>query len=152
MSERIWPIGTPPRQKEKENMETTEPLRRFTITLMEGEKPGPDTHRVNSEYVEHEWLPFLGPTALLLARRIDYILTTDGKNQIDIHKWGVDLGVRQGKILLAANRLIRFGLATWSDRDKTLLMSKHWPSVPTAIRTPQHRAVLLDLPDVEVTA
>ena len=130
----------------------TEPIRRFTITLMEGEKPGPDTHRVTSEYVEHEWLPFLGPNALMLARRIDYILTTDGKNAVDINKWADLLGIRQGDVLLAANRLIRYGLAHWSGRDSTLLMSKHWPPVPTAIKTPQHRAILMDLPDVEVTA
>jgi hypothetical protein len=119
---------------------------------MEGEKPGPDTHRVSSEYVEHEWLPFLGPNALVLARRIDFILTTDGKNAVDVHKWADLLGVRQDDILLAANRLIRFGLASWSERDTTLLMSKHWPSVPMAIKTLQHRAVLLDLPDIEVSA
>src|SRR5262245_48873645 len=130
----------------------TEPIRRFTITSMEGEKPGVDTHRVGSEYVEHEWLPFIGPAALLLARRIDWLLTTDGKNQVDIHKWGEMLGVPQQQVLLAANRLIRFGLASWSDRDKCLIMSRYWPSVPMAIRTSQHRAVLMDLPDVEVTA
>lgn len=128
------------------------PIRRFTITSMEGEKPGPDTHRVGSEYVEEEWLPFLGPAALVLARRVDHVLTTDGKNAIDVHKWAEWLGVRQSDILLACNRLIRFGLAAWSERDKTLIMTRHWPSVPMAIRTAQHRAVLMDLPDVEVTA
>ena len=119
---------------------------------MEGEKPTPDSHRVGSEYVEHEWLPYLGPTALLLARRIDWLMTTDGKNAVDVHKWAEMLGVGQSDILLGANRLIRFGLAGWSERDKTLLLSRHWPSVPIAISTPQHRTILLDLPDVEVSA
>ena len=127
------------------------PMRHFTITSMEGEKPGVDTHTINSEYVEHEWLPFLGPCALLFARRVNFLLTTDGKNAVGIKAWSELLGVQQDEILLAANRLIRFGLATWSDRDKTFLISRHWPSVPMAIKTPQHRAVLLDLPDVEVT-
>lgn len=128
------------------------PVHRFTITSMEGEHPGVDTHQIKSEYVEINWLPFLGPTALLFARRIDHILTTDGKNAVGIKVWGELLSVKPEEILLAANRLIRFGLATWSDRDKTLLISRHWPSVPMAIMTAQHRHVLLDLPDVEVTA
>lgn len=128
----------------------TDTIRRFTITSMEGEKPTSDSHRVGSEYVEHEWLPYLGPTALLLARRIDWLLSTDGKNAVDTHHWAQQLGVRASDILLGANRLIRFGLAAWSDRDKTLIMTRHWPSVPPAIRTDQHRAVLMDLPDIEV--
>jgi hypothetical protein len=132
--------------------EPTTPIRRFTITSLEGEKPGSDTHRVSSEYVEQEWLPYIGPAALVLARRIDWLLTTDGKNAIDVHKWAEMLGVRQADILLSANRLIRFGLAGWSERDKTLIMTRHWPSVPAAIKTLQHRSVLLDLPDVEVSA
>jgi hypothetical protein len=127
-------------------------IRRFTITSIEGEKPTADSHRVNSEYVEHEWLPFIGPNALLLARRIDFLLTTDGKNAIDVHKWAELLGVTQSDVLLAANRLIRYALANWSDRDKTLLMKRYWPRVPDAIRTLQHRSILMDLPDVEVSA
>ena len=133
-------------------MEQHEPIKRFTITSIEGEKPTGDSHRVSSEYVEHEWLPYLGPTALLLARRIDWLMTTDGKNAVDVKAWAQMLGVSQTEILLAANRLIRFGLAEWSERDKTLLLSRHWPTVPIAIQTVQHRAVLLDLPDVEVSA
>ena len=132
--------------------EPSTPIRRFTITSMEGERPSAESHRVNSDYVEAEWLPFLGPTALLLARRVDHLLHTDGKNQIDVHRWAVDLGVRQADILLAANRLIRFGLAAWSERDKTLIMTRHWPNMPAAICTLQHRAVLMDLPDIEVSA
>jgi hypothetical protein len=132
--------------------DTATPIRRFTITSMEGEKPTGDSHRVSSEYVEHEWLPYLGPTALLFARRIDYLMSTDGKNAVDVKHWADQLGVCQAEVLLAANRLIRFGLAQWSERDKTLLLSRHWPSVPMAIATPQHRSVLLDLPDVEVSA
>lgn len=132
--------------------DTNGPVRRFTITSLEGERPGADTHPIQSEYVEHEWLPFIGPAALLLARRINWLLTTDGKNAVDVAKWAEMLGIGQADVLLAANRLIRFGLAQWSDRDKTLLLSRHWPSVPQAIKTSQHRSVLLDLPDVEVTA
>jgi hypothetical protein len=122
--------------------------RRFTITATEGETPTPDSERVRSEYVETEWLPYLGPVALLLARRIDLALTTHSKDALGVDKVAAELGVQPDDIIAACHRLVRYGLATWNKREPMLLLNRHWPKVPLAIATPAHRAALMALPDV----
>lgn len=126
--------------------------RRFTITATEGESPTSDSERVRSEYVEAEWLPYLGPTALLLARRIDLALTTSNKEALGVEKVAAELGVYPDDITAACHRLVRYGLATWSKRDPMLLLNRHWPKVPAAITTPPHRRALMALPDVGESA
>ena len=127
-------------------------LRRFTITGVEGERPGPGQERVRSDYVEQEWMPYLGPVTICLARRIDLILATEHKYAIDVPKWAEQMGISPGDLLAACHRLVRYGLATWSDRDPMLSMARYWPPIPAAIQTPRHRQVLISLPDVEVPA
>jgi hypothetical protein len=122
--------------------------RKFTITAPEGEAPTPDSERVRSEYVEECWLPYLGPTALLLARRIDLTLSSQNKSALGVEKVAEALGVYPEEIIAACHRLVRYGLANWSDRDPMLLLHRHWPKVPAAIATPPHRRALMALPDV----
>ena len=126
--------------------------KKFTITSVEDEKPDGTSERVQSEYVEESWTPYLGPTAVLLARRIDRILAHEHKYAVDIDKWAGSLGVTAEEVTAACHRLVRYGLARWADRDPMLIISRHWPKVPAAIRTPLHRRVLMGLPDVEMTA
>ena len=123
------------------------PLRHFTITgdVRTNELAN---HRIRSEYVEEHWLPFIGPTAMLFARRCDLTLTHDNKAAVPISKWAESFGVTYEDLLSAVRRLIRYGLATWVERDSTLLLRRHWPSVPEAITTPEHKAVLTGLPDI----
>lgn len=132
--------------------ETPTGLRRFTITSIEGEKPDGTSQRVRSEYVEESWLPYLGPAAILLARKIDQILATEHKYAVDVPKWSEAMGVSPDDLLAACHRLVRYGLAAWGDRDPTLFVRRFWPLVPEAIKTPLHRKVLIGLPDMEVTA
>src|SRR5262245_29586239 len=128
------------------NQPERQPLRHFTIT---GDARTNElaNHRIRSEYVEEAWLPFLGPTAMLFARRADQTLTHDNKSAVPIAKWADSFGVSYEDLLSAVHRLIRYGLATWVERDSTLLVRRHWPSVPDAITTPQHKAVLTSLTD-----
>jgi|SRR5262245_2368846 len=123
-------------------------IRRFTITAPADESPVAGSERVRSEYVEEAWLPFIGPTALLLARRIDLALATNGKSAMDVKGLSSSLGVYPEEIIAACHRLARFGLAAWSERDPTLTLSRYWPHVPAAITTPQHKAALMALPDI----
>lgn len=128
-------------------------IRRFTITAKE-EQPDSTSQRVRSEYVEEAWLPYIGPTALLLARRMDLALSNAGKSAVVVAQIAEGLGVYPEEIIAACHRLARYGLAEWSERDPTLYLSRYWPKVPAAIQTKMHRQALLSLPDVgrEVTS
>ena len=128
---------------------TTTPLRRFTITGIEGETPDAGAHRVRSDYVEDQWMSYLGPVTISLARRIDLILTTEHKYAIDVPKWEDQMCLEAGELMIACHRLVRWGLAHWSDRDPMLSMARYWPPVPAAVRSPRHRQVLIQLPDTE---
>jgi hypothetical protein len=133
-------------------MTTTNELRRFTITSIEGDAPDGTSHRVRSDYVEDEWMPYLGPVTIILARKIDAILSTNHKYAIDVSKWAEQMAISPEDLIAACHRLVRWGLATWGDRDPTLFISRHWPQVPACVATPLHRRVLVGLPDMEMTS
>lgn len=126
-------------------------LDRFAVTTADG---GPTTmsESVRSAYVEEAWLPYLGPTALIFARRCDAKLATlkDGQQSITVHitKWGEAMGCYPEEVVAAKNRLMRFGLAVWEPKGNMLGLLRHWPPVPPAITTPEHRQLLLAVPDI----
>lgn len=121
----------------------SEDLKRFTITSVEGEVPEGGTHRVRSDYVEEAWLPYLKPTAILLARKIDLILSTNHKHAIDVGKWSREMGVTSEELLEACDTLVNYALATWGDKDPTLFVARYWPTLPPSIQTPKHKELLL---------
>ena len=138
-----------------DNGDTTTPhsnlnkvIDRFSVTAADA-LPDTASQSVRSSYVEEAWLPFLRPTALLFARRCDELLSSlhDGQQSVAIivARWSEALGVYPEEILAARNRLIRFGFASW---DGTVMsLKRHWPIVPAAIQTPEHRAALMSIPD-----
>ena len=123
--------------------------RKFTVTAVDHEQVDAGAYRVRSDYTEKEWLGYLGPTAILLARRFDLALSSENKIAADTDKLAAALGVEPADITAACHRLVRYGLASWSDKEPLYTMARFWPAVPAAIRTPQHRQVLIDLPDTE---
>jgi hypothetical protein len=125
--------------------------RKFIVTTEDDDNPGPSTERIRSDYVETHWLPYLGPMAILLARKIDLLLSTDHKATADVDRWAGQMGVTAEEVLAGCHRLVRYGLARWGDREPMLIVTRHWPHVPVAIQTPLHRRVLINLPDVETT-
>jgi hypothetical protein len=128
---------------------------RFTVTAAAG-GPTPLSESVRSAYVEDQWLPYLGPAALLFARRLDHLLAhlKDGQVSVAVivHKWASDLGVYPEEVIASKNRLLRFGLATWEPKGNVLSLYRHWPQVPPAIATPEHRALLLAVSDIPMPA
>jgi len=124
---------------------TDEPRRRLTLTSRHDEKPTTETMRVRSDAVEECWLPFLGPCALVFARRADLALTTQASVGVEVSRWAATLGCSGDELVAATNRLARYGLAEW--QGDNLVLSRHWPKVPAAITTIPHRAVLLALSD-----
>jgi len=124
--------------------------RKFMVTTEDDDNPGHDTERIRSDYVETQWLPYLGPMAILLARKIDLLLTTDHKITFDVDRWAAEMGVTAEEVLAGCHRLVRYGLAKWGHKDPLLIVTRHWPHVPVAIQTMPHRRVLMSLPGVEL--
>jgi hypothetical protein len=126
--------------------------KKFMVTTEDDDKPEPSSERIRSDYVEKDWLPYLGPTAILLARKMDILLATDKKITFDADRWAGQMGVTVDEMIAACHRLVRYGLARWGDKDPLLILRRHWPQVPAAIKTNLHRRVLLALPDLEAIA
>lgn len=126
-----------------------EMVERFTVVSSE-DNPNIASQGIRSPYVEQEWLPYLRPTALLFARRCDEMFAKpdDGHQSVAVivSRWADSLGVFPEEIIAARNRLIRFGFATWDGNKLTL--RRYWEPVPEAIKTPEHRAALLAIPDI----
>lgn len=78
----------------------------------------------NTEKAEEQWLPLMGPTAFLLARRL-LRLGKRGLNSFDTELMASNLGVSQTKVVQSTNRLVRFGPA-WFD-DDLMMLPYHWP-------------------------
>ena len=120
--------------------------KRFTFGVITDDRATPLTHKVRSEYIEDAWLAYIGPTALLLARRMDQILASSTTQGVETKVWAQHMGVSGDELISALNRLERFGLGEWNG-ETNFLMRRHWPEVPLAIRTPKHRELLLSLSD-----
>lgn len=126
-------------------------LDRFTV-VASGVSPEPASQGIRTHDVEENWTPFLGPTAMMVARKCDHQLSNlkDGQSSIAVivTRWAESLGVFPEEILAAKNRLLRYGLAEWEEKGHILSLHRNWPPVPAAIRTPEHRAMLLSIPDL----
>ena len=124
---------------------------RFSVTAS-GVSPEPASQGIRTHDVEEHWTPFLGPTAMLFARRCDHLLSNlkNGEQSItvNIRKWAELLGVYPEEIIAAKHRLMRYGLAVWEAKGSVLSLHRNWPPVPAAIQTPEHRGVLLAIPDI----
>ena len=127
-------------------------LDRFTVTASQT-KPDVGSEGIRSAYVEEAWLPYLGPSALLFARRCDAALATlqDGAKSVAVivARWAEALGIDNEEVVAAKNRLVRFGLARWDAKSTVLDLHRHWPAVPAAITTPEHRSILLAISDLD---
>jgi hypothetical protein len=80
-------------------------------------------HPLRSTYVELFWLPVIGPSALLLLRRLDMYLQVLGEDiSVDPDNLGRQLGLgpsgsRHAPLPRAMGRCVRFGLAKRLGRD-----------------------------------
>ena len=125
---------------------TNTPIKRFTFGVAVNDGPTPLTHKVRSDYVEEQWLSYVGPCGLLMARRMDKILATQTTQGVETKLWAKQMGVTVTEMIASLNRLARFGLGEWNG-ETNFLLRRHWPEVPLAIATPQHRDVLMSLTD-----
>lgn len=95
-------------------------------------------HEVKGPYVEHAWLPIVGPTALLLARRL-YETLGRGSVELDVAELAADIGVGKSRLLGAFARLERFGLARVEGR--IVILRGVWPDAPANLARPRRRPV-----------
>lgn len=124
-------------------------LTRFSVAALAHEGEELAHHMVRSEYVEENWTVYLGPVAVMLARKLDSQLAKDTKQRTatQVKHLAIGLGVEDDDVRKACKKLVDYGLAAWSERDSTYYLARRWPAVPTAIRTERHREALLSLPD-----
>lgn len=92
-------------------------------------------HAVSGEYVERYWLPVLGPTALLLARRLDGLLAHHENERVDIEVEPLahSLGVGVSRLWHALDRLKRRRLLTLNHVTETttvVVLRRFWPTAP----------------------
>ena len=96
--------------------------------------------RCPSPYVEEQWLPYIGPTALIFARRCDAILKDNTQTvAVIVHRWATDLGVYPEELLAARDRLINWAFAELDPKSGMMSLRRHWPPVPLCVTTPVHR-------------
>lgn len=87
-----------------------------------------------SAYVEHFWLPVLGPTATWLVRRLVLSLDADDAVEVDRTEVALSLGVggrdgRNSPFGRAVGRCVSFEVARWRGRDE-LAVRTHLPPLP----------------------
>lgn len=95
-------------------------------------------HSVDSDYVETYWLPVLGPSALLLLRRLGRMAATEGVVPVNVAALAASLGLsgaagRHDVLGRAVHRLCRFDAAKLDD--DTLRVRTHMGPVPLHLTT-----------------
>jgi hypothetical protein len=125
-------------------------IERFSVCAhLDG--PDPMSHPLASPYVETHWTPYIGPTALLLARRIDAQLKDNTQTvAVIVARWASDLGVYPEELVGARNRLVNWAFADNDPKTNMLSLRRHWPPVPLCVTTEAHRALLLAVPDLPI--
>lgn len=124
---------------------TTE-LRPFPAVLRVGPWQGVPVNIIGAwfdlrgDYVEHHWLPVLGPTSTFLLRRIgEGFEYAPSGFEMDVAETARSLGVshRGGQntpFVRAVRRLVAFNVAHW-DGDNTLRVYRRVPEVPHRFRS-----------------
>ena len=74
----------------------------------------------DSPYVEHCWLPLIGPSATWAYRRLAFLVMAGGPIELDTVEFSLALGLgsglgRQAPVCRTVGRLVMFGLAEWRD-------------------------------------
>lgn len=89
---------------------------------------------VPSGYAETHWLPTVGPTAWVVARRLCLLGCSAGWGEIvnhDTDVLGRMVGVGAGQLSNALGRLVRFGVASWirPGEPQGLQLLGSWPPI-----------------------
>jgi hypothetical protein len=93
-----------------------------TVTLHPASHPEPTVHRtgftLDSPYLEHCWTPILGPSSVLLLRRVASLWRSEAPASIELGDLAAQLGLgqatsTQSPIVRTLRRLERFNFVTW---------------------------------------
>lgn len=100
--------------------------------------PTPEVRRIGFDltdpYIEQCWSPVLGPTSILLLRRLPILWQADLSPTIEIHELSASLGLGYGEgrhcpVLRTLDRLVRFRFANHAGPGQ-LDVFTHAPPVP----------------------
>ncbi len=98
--------------------------------------PKLEVHRagfpLDHPYIEQCWTPVLGPSSVLLLRRIPWLWREATPAEVDVGELGVQLGLGRGggrhsPIARTVDRIVRFRFAAWSGPP---LSQRHLDRVP----------------------
>lgn len=98
--------------------------------------PVPEVHRfgfpLDHPYVEHCWAPSLGPTAVLLMRRVASLWQERTPAMVPTSDLGRMVGVgpgtgRQGALWHTLERLVRFRFGVWGDEPGEMALYSEAP-------------------------
>ena len=103
-------------------------------------------YRMDSDYVEDFWLPSVGPTTLLLARRL-FNLERRGFTTIDVDELAPQLGLhghgRNSPLIRSIRRMHSFGLAVIIERDDSIIVGIRSHLAPLTTRQHERLPELL---------
>jgi hypothetical protein len=107
---------------------TAPPYLTFTVVPVTHLAVGGDP---TSAYAEECWLPTIGPTALLIARRVAQLIGVQDRLVLETGALARALGVFPPVLMNSIDRLVRYQLAAWvPGQDNRLALASHWPTAP----------------------
>jgi hypothetical protein len=70
--------------------------------------------RLDDPYVEHVWTSILGPSAVLMLRRVPVLWQERQPATVDVAEFGRSIGLLRPQVVQRSiDRLVRFGMARW---------------------------------------
>lgn len=109
------------------------------LSIYPAAHPRMDVHRagfpLDHDYLEQCWTPVLGPSSVLLLRRVSYLWREVTPAELTTSDLGAQLGLSRGTgrnspANRTLDRIVRFGFADWSG-PSTLDVFTEVPPVPT---------------------
>src|SRR5262245_15182840 len=97
------------------------PLDKFTLGALPSDDPS--GYKVRDSYNEENWITYIGPVALIVARKMDVILSSNNTQGVVAKRWAAQLGVTVEEFTIAVHRLARYGLGEW--QGQSFLLRRH---------------------------
>lgn len=108
---------------------------RITVTCWHDPVVERHGHPAGDLYVETYWLPVIGPTALLLLRRLTRQIEVSGESEVSLPALAQAMGLSRSTQRLSAfdralDRLLMFGLALENGSGSNLAVRTVVPTLP----------------------
>ena len=104
----------------------------ITVVIDPGDPNGVDARGM---YVETYWLPILGPSTIIVARRLTAMLAEGEASTFGVHDFGLTVGLTStNRVKAALVRPAHFGIGSFNREAALLRMPLRWPTLPGRLR------------------